>query len=143
MVLLFLQNLLVQLFFHLAFSYPMFPIFLNLLVCSIISISELLNNATSKIIFSSQSCTIQDLTSFEDDWACWFAQWTVYHKVCDFCHLAKQQNLPFPSSTTHTHNAFDMINVDIWGPLAITSIHGYSYFLTIVDDYTRHTWVYH
>lgn len=35
-----------------------------------------------------------------------------------------------------------MIHVDIWGPLAVKSFHGYSYFLTIVDDYTRHTWLF-
>ncbi|WJX75247.1 hypothetical protein P8452_58797 [Trifolium repens] len=35
-----------------------------------------------------------------------------------------------------------MIHVDIWGPLAVTSFNGYSYFLTIVDDHTRHTWIY-
>jgi len=32
--------------------------------------------------------------------------------------------------------------MDIWGPLAITSVDGHRYFLTIVDDFLRHTWIF-
>jgi len=35
-----------------------------------------------------------------------------------------------------------LIHVDIWGPYSIPSIHGHKYFLTIVDDYSRHTWIF-
>ena len=35
-----------------------------------------------------------------------------------------------------------MIYVDIWGPSSISSIHGHKYFLTIVDDYSRYTWIF-
>jgi hypothetical protein len=31
--------------------------------------------------------------------------------------------------------------MDIWGPSSKVSIHGHKYFLTIVDDYSRYTWV--
>jgi len=27
------------------------------------------------------------------------------------------------------------------GPLAITSVDGHRYFLTVVDDFSRHTWI--
>ena len=30
----------------------------------------------------------------------------------------------------------------LWGPYSISSIHGHKYFLTIVDDYSRYTWVF-
>ncbi|WVZ08327.1 hypothetical protein V8G54_021673 [Vigna mungo] len=33
-------------------------------------------------------------------------------------------------------------NDDIWGPLNTVSIHGHKYFLTLVDDFSRFTWVY-
>lgn len=62
--------------------------------------------------------------------------------VCEYCHFAKQQKLPFHHCSSCSINSFDLIHVDIWGPLAVTSIRGYSYFLTIVDDHFRHTWVY-
>ena len=35
-----------------------------------------------------------------------------------------------------------MIHVDIWGSNSIPSIHGHKYFWTIVDDYSRYTWVF-
>ena len=35
-----------------------------------------------------------------------------------------------------------MIHVDIWGPYSIPSIHGHKYFLIIVDDYSRYTWIF-
>ena len=30
----------------------------------------------------------------------------------------------------------------MWGPYSLSSIHGQKYFLTIVDDYSRYTWVF-
>jgi len=35
-----------------------------------------------------------------------------------------------------------LIHVDIWGPYSIPSIHGHKYFLIIVDDYSRYTWIF-
>lgn len=32
--------------------------------------------------------------------------------------------------------------MDMWGPLNIVSFQGFQYFLTVVDDFTRHTWIY-
>jgi hypothetical protein len=61
--------------------------------------------------------------------------------VCDACHRAKQRRLPFPVSKSNSSRCFDLIHVDIWGPLSIPTFEGYRYFLTIVDDYTRFTWI--
>ncbi|CAL1409881.1 unnamed protein product [Linum trigynum] len=61
---------------------------------------------------------------------------------CETCHLAKQRKLSFPLSTSRAHSIFDLIHVDIWGPLAVESYDGYSYFLTIVDDHSRAVWTY-
>jgi hypothetical protein len=35
-----------------------------------------------------------------------------------------------------------LIHVDIWRPFSVQSINGSSFFLTIVDDFSRFTWVY-
>ena len=37
---------------------------------------------------------------------------------------------------------FDLIHCDIWGPHYIPFYSGHQYFLTLVDDCTRFTWVY-
>jgi hypothetical protein len=61
--------------------------------------------------------------------------------VCDICHLARQKKIPFTVSMNKAVSPFDIIHCDIWGPISTQSIHGYSYFLTIVDDYSRFTWI--
>lgn len=60
---------------------------------------------------------------------------------CKTCHLAKQNKLVFPLSQSVYKALFDLIHVDIWGPNGIISIIGHRYFLTIVDDFSRFTWI--
>lgn len=63
-------------------------------------------------------------------------------EVCPVCPLAKQKRLPFVSNNNMSKSAFDLVHLDVWGPFGIESIEGYKYFLTLVDDCTRATWVY-
>ena len=60
---------------------------------------------------------------------------------CDTCHFAKQRKLPHPTSSTKSNHIFDILHADIWGPYSHTSILGHKYFLTLVDDFSRFTWV--
>jgi hypothetical protein len=62
--------------------------------------------------------------------------------VCTVCPLARQRRLSFPISSSVSSSIFDLIHVDIWGPFSVHSINGSSFFLTIVDDFSRFTWVY-
>ncbi|KAK2406745.1 putative mitochondrial protein [Trifolium repens] len=67
---------------------------------------------------------------------------SVDHKgICDICHLARHRKLPFPLSFNKAAHSYELLHVDIWGPIGTQSIHGYSYFLTIVDDHSRYTWL--
>ena len=61
---------------------------------------------------------------------------------CSICPLAKQTRNPFPLSSIKTKAPFELIHVDIWGSYHIPALNGARYFLTIVDDYSRCTWVY-
>lgn len=61
---------------------------------------------------------------------------------CTVCHMAKQKRLPFPNNNNMSTIPFHLIHCDIWGPFTIASSNGFRYFLTIVDDATRCTWVY-
>ncbi|XP_019196007.1 PREDICTED: uncharacterized protein LOC109189835 [Ipomoea nil] len=61
--------------------------------------------------------------------------------ACDVCHLAKHKRSPFPLSTTSSKNCFDLIHADIWGPFQICSLQGDRYFLSLVDDHSRYTWL--
>jgi hypothetical protein len=64
------------------------------------------------------------------------------HDACDICALSKQCRLPFSSSSISSIRPFELIHCDIWGPYKIPSLSGAKYFLTIVDDYSRFTWVF-
>ena len=54
---------------------------------------------------------------------------------CQICPFAKQKRLPFLVSISSSNKIFDLLHMNIWGPLAITSVDGHRYFLTIVDDF--------
>jgi hypothetical protein len=60
---------------------------------------------------------------------------------CDSCHFAKQRKLPFPDSITCTNDVFNILHADLWGPFSTISMLGHKYFLTLVDDHFRFTWV--
>jgi hypothetical protein len=62
--------------------------------------------------------------------------------LCTICPLAKQKRLPFPNKNQLVSSPFDLLHVDIWGPYHTATVEGYRYFLTLVDDCTRTTWIY-
>ncbi|KAI5423167.1 hypothetical protein KIW84_046233 [Lathyrus oleraceus] len=47
---------------------------------------------------------------------------------------AKQKRLPFPNSDRKSVDSFDLVHMDIWGPLSIPSLNCQKYLLTVVDD---------
>ena len=61
---------------------------------------------------------------------------------CHICPLAKQHRLPFTHSSSISLSCFDLVHADIWGPYSTRSMNGSKYFLTLVDDHNRCTWVY-
>jgi len=62
---------------------------------------------------------------------------------CYVCPMAKQTRSSFPLSNISTSAPFSLLHCDIWGPHRILSHSGARYFLTIIDDFTRCTWVFH
>ena len=64
------------------------------------------------------------------------------NKECVVCPIAKLKRFPFPNSNHMFDHAFDLIHCDVWGPFAKATYDCFRYFLIIVDDATRSTWVY-
>ena len=58
------------------------------------------------------------------------------------CPLAKHRRLSFPSNNHMSKFPFDLVHCDVWGSHHISAMFGHRYFLTIVDDCTRFTWIY-
>jgi len=64
------------------------------------------------------------------------------NKVCIVCPMAKLTKLPYQPSYSRCTEICEMIHIDIWGPYRVPTHKGYRYFLTLIDDCTRTTWVY-
>jgi len=61
---------------------------------------------------------------------------------CLVCPYAKQARSCFPTSSIRSSSCFDLIYVDMWGPYNTPTIDCNKYFLTIVDDFSRMSWLF-
>jgi hypothetical protein len=66
----------------------------------------------------------------------------INEKPCCIYPLAKLHRLPFSYSTHHTSQPFEIVHCDLWVPCFIPYYDGFKYFLTLVDCFTRSTWLY-
>ena len=55
---------------------------------------------------------------------------------CQICINSKLKNKPFKNVKNKTFHIFELIHMDLVGPVT-TSLNGYKYFLTILDDFSR------
>lgn len=60
---------------------------------------------------------------------------------CSICPYAKQVRPKFLVSTTRISVAIELIHVDVWSPYKTPTFDGHKYFLTIVDNMIRITWI--
>lgn len=60
----------------------------------------------------------------------------------DVCHKDKQNHEPFHLSVHSSSSLGELIHFDVWGPYRVTTRVVFRYFLIVVDDFTRATWVY-
>ncbi|GAU24468.1 hypothetical protein TSUD_319450 [Trifolium subterraneum] len=60
---------------------------------------------------------------------------------CDICHFAKQKKFPYSASNSRAIHCLELLHMDIWGPFSTPTTHGHKYFLTVMDDFSRFTWV--
>ena len=65
-----------------------------------------------------------------------------FHTPCYVCPLAKQRTLSFVSNNHMSPFPYDLIHCDIWGLDNEPNYFDHRYFLTLVDDCTRFTWVF-
>ncbi|XP_011085911.1 uncharacterized protein LOC105167794 [Sesamum indicum] len=59
---------------------------------------------------------------------------------CDICPKAKQSRISFKPSLSQSLVPFELVQLDLWGPYRTPSISGYSYVLTILDDFSKSLW---
>ncbi|XP_021753580.1 uncharacterized protein LOC110718951 [Chenopodium quinoa] len=61
---------------------------------------------------------------------------------CQICPAAKQTRNSFPVSSIKSKAPFELLHIDVWGPNPDPTHNGCKIFLTIVDDFSRMTWIF-
>jgi len=56
--------------------------------------------------------------------------------------MGKSHKLAFNDSITTYTKPLELIATDLWGPASISSDYGYKYYISFIDAYSRHTWIY-
>jgi transposase InsO family protein len=63
--------------------------------------------------------------------------------VCEGCILGKMQRSSFPKDgTVRATKKLQLVHSDVCGPMQTPSFGNYLYFVTFIDDFSRHAWVY-
>ena len=62
--------------------------------------------------------------------------------ICQNFPKARQVRKSFPKDSVKSVNCFDLLHVDTWEPYKIRTHDACSYFLTVIDDMSRHTWTF-
>ena len=64
-------------------------------------------------------------------------------KDCHWCLISKSKRLPFCiGESTRATRAGELAHIDLGGPITPPSTNGYSYYMTITDDFSRYVVVY-
>ena len=67
---------------------------------------------------------------------------TRVEKVCDGCVLGKHHRKPFPQvSSFRAEKCLELVHNDLCGHISPKTVGGASYFLLVVDDYSRFMWL--
>ena len=61
--------------------------------------------------------------------------------VCKGCPQGKNTKNPYPKSDSKAKGILDIIHSDICRPMQTTSLSGYVYYDSFIDDYSRKTWI--
>jgi transposase InsO family protein len=62
--------------------------------------------------------------------------------ICNGCAQGKNIKNPFPKRDSKAEGALELIHSDVCGPMPSSSISGYVYYVSFIDDYSRKTWIY-
>ncbi|KAM1108382.1 hypothetical protein ACFX2B_004976 [Malus domestica] len=62
--------------------------------------------------------------------------------VCSDCQFGKASRLPFSVLPCKSTRPFHLVHADVWGPSPTSSCTGYRYYLILVDDFTKYSWLY-
>ena len=63
-------------------------------------------------------------------------------KVCEACQFGKHSRHAFTKERNMSERKLEIVHLNVWGPMRITSLVGSSYYVMFIDDPTRRVWLY-
>ena len=67
---------------------------------------------------------------------------TLKLNFCEYCIVCKKIRVKFSMANHDTREILKYVHSDVWGATKTASIGGSHYFITFIDDFSRHVWVY-
>ena len=62
--------------------------------------------------------------------------------VCKGCAKGKNTKKTFPSRESKAKGILEIIHSDVCIPISSSSLRGYVYYVSFIDDFSRKTWIY-
>ena len=62
--------------------------------------------------------------------------------ICKGCAQGKNVKKTFPSSEIKAKGILEIVHSDVCGPVSSSSLSGYVYYVSFIDDLSRKTWIY-
>ena len=67
---------------------------------------------------------------------------TKHEGVCKGCVKGKNTKNTFSSSESKAKGILEIIHSDVCGPMSSSSLSGYVYYVSFIDDFSRKEWIY-
>jgi len=61
---------------------------------------------------------------------------------CEKCLYGKQNQVSFPSGRKRVKQILKFVHSDVFGPLKVSSLGKYVYYVSFIDDFSTNTWIY-
>jgi hypothetical protein len=61
---------------------------------------------------------------------------------CEHCIYGKQSQVRFPSISTRETRILELVHSDVFGPVSVPSLGGSLYYVSLIVDFSRKTWIY-
>ena len=67
---------------------------------------------------------------------------TKHEGIYKGCAKGKNIKKTFPNSESKAKGILEVIHSDVCGPMSSSSLSGYVYYVSFIDDFSRKTWIY-
>jgi hypothetical protein len=67
---------------------------------------------------------------------------SLYFDFYEHCVYGKQNQVRFPSSASRAEGILQLVHIDVFGPVSVSSLGNFVYYVSFIDDFSRNTWIY-